>query len=253
MKSTLLHTLSALLSALLLTPTLALAGAHDSDYQKIQEASWHGDLGALTALSRALATHADLNRNDAESNYVAAYADYRIAGAGQRNLEANRNAIGDALQRAQQRLETLSTRATPMQAEALALLSSVYGLEISMEPVKGLTVGIKAGTTIAQAEKLDPSNPRVLLMKGIGKLFTPPLFGGGREDAMLSFQAGIAQLPPERYTAVNWGLDDLYIWRGIAEQGAGELTKARASFKQALVVAPQSQWATIMLREVAAR
>ena len=251
MKNPLLHTLSALLIAGALAPTLAQAAQHDSDYGQIQEASWRGDLAALTALSRALATQADLSNNDAEANYVAAYADYRIAGAGQRNVDANRITINDALARAQRRLETLSTRATPMQAEALALLSSVYGWEISMDPVKGMTLGMKAGTTIAQAEKLDPSNPRVLLIKGIGKLFTPPLFGGSREDALQSFQAGIANLPAVRYTAVNWGLDDLYIWRGMTEQGAGEVAKARASFQQALLVAPKQAWAARMLRESA--
>ena len=126
-------------------------------------------------------------------------------------------------------------------------------MEIATEPAKGATLGIKSGTTIAQAEKINPTNPRVLLIKGIGKLFTPPLFGGSREQAMASFEAAIAKLPPERFSAVNWGLDDAYVWRRIAQQHAGDTALARASFEQALVVAPNQQWAATMLRATAAK
>lgn len=117
--------LSALLSIALSTPLLALAGHHDSDFKQIQAASWQGDMKTLGTLSAALCKRADTRPEDAELGYVAAYADYRIAGAGQRDAQHNRAVISGAMARAQHRLEALAPQATPYQAEALALLSSV--------------------------------------------------------------------------------------------------------------------------------
>jgi len=237
---------TTLFAALLLTPLAALAGNMDAYYERIQTARWHGDIAELNAVS------SDLNRsaartNDPDVQLAAAVADYRLA-AQEANLpKPELDAADAALDRAQQTLETLTAGQAPNRAEGLALLSSIYGLEISLHPIRGMTLGPKAGAAIQQAEQLAPSNPRVLLSKGIGKLFTPPLFGGSRTDAIAAFNAVVTQIPASAFSASNWGLDDAYIWIGIAHAQAGETPAAKASWQQALAVAPESGWAKRLL------
>ena len=241
-----LRRLRCLASVIVLTvPLGALAGNLDAQFAQVQQASWHGDVAQLVALSQSLAPAAA--KDDVQAEYLAAYVDYRIAATGQRDQARYRPQIVDALQRAEARLQSLSTRDSPYQAEALALLSSVYGLDIAMDPAKGASLGYQSAMAINHAEQLAPNNPRVLLIKGMGKLFTPPIYGGDRNQAVQSFDRTIALLPTGRADAVNWGLDDAYIWRGMAQQAAGDVQGARTSFQQALRVAPQQGWATALL------
>ncbi|MBV8656467.1 MAG: hypothetical protein JO142_01450 [Burkholderiales bacterium] len=238
--------MTTLFATLMLAPLAALAGNMDAYYQRIQTARWHGDIAELNAVS------ADLHRSAAQTNdpdmqLAAAVADYRLAGQASHQAKPDLDSADAALARAQQTLEALTATQPPNRAEALALLSSVYGMEIGLHPVKGMLLGPKSGAAIQQAEKLAPTNPRVLLSKGIGKLFTPPLFGGSREDAIAAFNAVVSQLPVNEFTPTNWGLDDAYIWIGIAHSQAGEEAAAKASWQQALNVAPESGWAKNLL------
>ena len=240
--------MTTLFATLLLTPLAAFAGNMDSYYQRIQTARWHGDIAELSAVS------SDLHRSAAQSNdpdlqLAAAVADYRLAGQASHQAKPDIDSADAALSRAQATLETLTAGQAGNQAEALALLASVYGMEIGLHPIKGMLLGPKSGAAIRQAEKLAPTNPRVLLSKGIGKLFTPPLFGGSREEAITAFNAVVSQLPVSAFTPTNWGLDDAYIWIGIAHDQAGEAAAARASWQQALNVAPESGWAKHLLAE----
>lgn len=226
---------------------LAAQAAASPYFNSIQSASWHADIAALQDLSRQL--QAAAVNNDPETVYAAALADYRLANAGMKDEKQYRYVIDAALDRAENLLEKLSRCDTKYQAESLALLSSVYCTKIGISPIKGPVLGIKSGSAIAQAEKLAPDNPRVQLFKGLGKLYTPAIFGGDREGAMAAFNAAIAYLPKEQFSASNWGLDDAYIWRGIALKSAGRAAEARASFEQALAIAPESKWIKHLLAD----
>ncbi len=228
-------------------PLAAYADPFDSHFDRIQTATWHGDVAALSALGKELNTAAE--SNDPQAVYAAAYADYRLAGACRKQMKQCADAVDTALDRAESRLRTLGESATPYQAEALALLSTIYGLKIARSPIKGMLLGNLAGNAIDRAAKLAPDNPRVLLLKGVAKLNTPGFFGGDRDAAIQAFDAAIERLPRDRFTATNWGLDDAYVWRGIALKSAGRLKEAQASFERALQVAPEQEWARELLSE----
>jgi tetratricopeptide (TPR) repeat protein len=237
---------TTLFAALLLVPMFAFAGNLDAYYQRIQTARWHGDIAELNAVSSDL-HRAAAQSGDPDTELAAAVADYRLGTLAANLPKPDVSTADAALGRAQQTLEALTTGQAPNRAEGFALLSSVYGVEIGLHPSGMATLGQKAGLAIQQAEQLAPTNPRVLLSKGIGKLFTPPMFGGSRTDAMAAFNSVIAQLPASQFSATNWGLDDAYIWIGIAHQQAGERSEAAASWHQALSVAPESGWAKRLL------
>lgn len=223
----------------------AQAGNLDSYMNRIQAANWAADVPALQALCRELDQAASAG-SDAEGRYVAAYCDYRVAHAGKKDTASHEPAMNAALDRAEARLTALGAEAGPYQAEALALLSSVYGLQIGLSPLKGFTLGPKAGKAIARAEALAPANPRVQLFKATGKLFTPALFGGDRAEAVRALDQAIAALPAGHSDAVNWGLEDAYVWRSIALSET-DPAAAKASLEQALAVAPDYGWARYQL------
>jgi tetratricopeptide (TPR) repeat protein len=240
------------LSSLVLALSLALSGAnaahaaggHDylPDYQRIEAASWQADVAGLSALSGELNALAGAG-TEAEAALAAAYVDYRLANAGLADAKHNDAAIDAALERARQRLESLAGRAEPRQAEALAMLAGVYGLQIARSPLKGPLLGMKAGQAIAEALRLAPEQARVRLFAGINKLYTPALFGGDRELAIADFDSVIARLPRSEASAANWGLNDALLWRGLALKAVGRRDEARASVQQVLDAAPQHGWA----------
>lgn len=240
------HLLSALSCALLFAFAPAVhAGSYDPYFERIQRASWHADSVALERLSAELAPLAATAPQAPEAQYLAAYADYRLATAGQRERQPGMPV--PALLRAQQRLEALSVRQSPWQADALALLSAVYGLRISLDPSGSAALGMKSGAAIEQAKRLAPDNARVQLFAGIAKLYTPAMYGGSVEQAIAAFDLAIADAKASAPSAANWGLDDAYLWRGIAQKTAGKLDAARASYQQALAVAPEHGWAAQLL------
>ncbi len=240
--------ISIALSLIFTAPLITNAGTLNAYSERIQVASWHADVAALSTISKELQTAAE--NGDPETNYAAAYADYRLANAGQKDLKQYRELIDTVLDRAEEKLEALGNHDNAYQAESLALLSSVYGVKIGLSPIKGTILGIKSGNAIAKAEQLAPNNPRVQLFKGVGKLYTPPLFGGDRVAAMVALNLAINQLQNEPKSAINWGLEDAYIWRGIAEKSAGKKDAARLSFEQALMVAPEQAWAKYLIAEL---
>jgi tetratricopeptide (TPR) repeat protein len=226
----------------------------DDYFVKIQVATWVNDYASLAQLSKEL--NAKAASGGPEVIFVVAYDDYRLAAVGMNDLQHHAGEVNDALDRAQTRLEGLvsqGTLDTSDKAEALALLSSVYGMKIGLNPMKGPILGMKSGHALADAEQLAPNNPRVLLFKGIAKLNTPALFGGSRDEAIAAFDATIKNLSKENFDATNWGLDEAYIWRGIAYSDAGLVELARASYDEALRIAPDNAWAKAQRAQLVAK
>jgi tetratricopeptide (TPR) repeat protein len=153
--------------------------------------------------------------------YAAAYSHYRLAIAA--NILGQRSSASQALEQAQTLLE--QALINDKQAETLALLANVYGMQISFDTSKGATLGMKIGQLLEQAKALEPSNPRVALVQAISAFNTPSLFGGGMDKAInLSTQA--IEYYAQPCNEICWGETEAYTWRGLAKQENGDLTGA---------------------------
>lgn len=67
---------------------------------------------------------------------------------------------------------------------AHALLSAIYGLQIGLSPMKGMTLGGKSSKHLDQALALSPNDPFVLMLKGSNLYYTPSMWGGDPKEAI---------------------------------------------------------------------
>ena len=211
-----------------------------SGKQTLQAGENAGDLDAMYAaratFERALAD----TSLAAWGHYYIALADYRIAGL----LEGESKDPSEHLNAAVEHLKK-ATEIDPQSAEAHALLSSVYGWQIGLSPMKTMILGPKVGKASQKAKQLAPDNPRVVLSAAISDFNTPKMFGGSKEKGLQGFQRAaelFAQEEPTDPIQPVWGHREAYAWLGIAYQGQGELESARAAFEKALAIDPDFGW-----------
>ena len=173
-------------------------------------------------------------------HYYIALTDYRIAGL----LEGESKDPSEHLNAAVEHLKK-ATEIDPQAAEAYALLSSVYGWQIGLSPMKTMLLGPKSGKAIQKAKQLAPDNPRVVLSAAISDFNTPKMFGGSKEKSLQGLKRAaelFAQEEPTDPIQPVWGHREAYAWLGIAYQNQGELESARAAFEKALEIDPDFGW-----------
>ena len=173
-------------------------------------------------------------------HYYIALTDYRIAGL----LEGESKDPSEHLNAAVEHLKK-ATEIDPQAAEAYALLSSVYGWQIGLSPMKSMLLGPRVGKAAQKAKQLAPDNPRVVLSAAISDFNTPKMFGGNKEKGLQGFQRAaelFAQEEPTDPIQPVWGHREAYAWIGIAYQGQGELESARVAFEKALEIDPDFGW-----------
>jgi hypothetical protein len=70
------------------------------------------------------------------------------------------------------------------------------------------TYGPKAAEALARAKALDPDNPRVYMLEGQDKLYTPEQFGGSKTEAKALFETSLKKFnenKPKSTIAPAWG------------------------------------------------
>lgn len=74
-------------------------------------------------------------------------------------------------------------------AEIQLLQKMIYSLKMMVNPMERyMTFGMKATEQLAVAEKLDPSNPRIALIKAEDVYFTPEQYGGSQTKGIELFK-----------------------------------------------------------------
>lgn len=71
-----------------------------------------------------------------------------------------------------------------------------------------MTFGTKATEQLAMAEKTDPNNPRILLIKAEDIYFTPEQYGGSKEKGMELFKKALEKFNSYQTKTdldPNWG------------------------------------------------
>lgn len=95
-------------------------------------------------------------------------------------------------------------------AETPALLATVYGLMIGLEPARGMELGQQIGELQARAMSIGAGNPRVALIIGQALANTPAEWGGGVDKglAMIRKSLEFFQTYKPAPLAPTWGRDE---------------------------------------------
>ncbi|MEJ2613920.1 MAG: tetratricopeptide repeat protein [Ignavibacteriaceae bacterium] len=130
-------------------------------------------------------------------------------------------------------------------AEMLALMSTIYGIKISVNPELAQTLGPKNFSMISKALGLAPDNPRVLLEAGISKFNAPSYYGGSKTEALKYFQKSVENFEKpvtEDSLQPDWGHLNALAWLGMSYSALNEYGKAIEVYKKALEINPDYRW-----------
>jgi len=133
--------------------------------------------------------------------------------------------------------------ADPAFAEAFALYGYLLGMELALHPEKAMELGMKSFGSFDQALSIDPSNPRIHLLKGVYLLYVPEAYGGGPDSALESLLKAVGFFEKERVEdpmKPDWGKDEAYTYLGIIYKRKGDPAKAREMLVKALSLNPES-------------
>jgi tetratricopeptide (TPR) repeat protein len=236
-------------------PILALVAATTADAQtiagrdkwadsarvEIETATAHGDLNRIreagALVERALTAFPD----DPLLLHYLGYARYREATVMQGKKYDDKE-YRPLLEAADSLLERSASKL--QLPETYALRSSVLGQMIGSNPIRGVTLGPRSGNAMDRALELGPNNPRVWLLRGIGAMFTPSMFGGGVDKAEEYLNKALALFPNDRPAPPMpaWGYAEAYIWMGQVHKRRDRIDDARQAFNRALELQPDNGW-----------
>ena len=103
---------------------------------------------------------------------------------------------------------------------------------------------------MVEATELDPENPRIWMIEGIGAYHRPKMFGGGYDnarEAMLRSIEYFETYEPVDAAAPVWGESEAHAWLGKMEMEHGELASAEKRLERALELNPQNGWVAHVL------
>ena len=203
-----------------------------------------GDVEALHLAQALLDRALTVAPNDPWLLHYQGFAIYREASL---RMGRDRDGVGPLLERADSVLDRASRVASL--AETFALRSSVLGMMIGSNPIKGMTLGPHSGDQMERALAAGPNNPRVWLVRGIGAINTPAMFGGGLEKAEEYLKKSIALFTTDRPAAPapGWGAYEAHIWLGQVYARQDRKDEARAEYQKALALEPNDMWTRMSL------
>ena len=107
-------------------------------------------------------------------------------------------------------------------SEIHLLQKMIYSLKMMVNPMERFrTFGAKAEEELKKAEQLDPSNPRVALIKAEDTYYTPEQFGGSKTKGMELFKTSLEKFntfKPKTALDPNWGKTEAqYFLSGAAK------------------------------------
>ena len=123
-------------------------------------------------------------------------------------MESDKQKMDDYFTKAQgftDRADSLS----PKNSEIYTMRSWVLSAMIGVNPMmRGAKLGPESGMWLEKAIELDKTNPRPYFMKGQSAMYTPAMWGGGKDKAIVLFEKALElfkTFKPASSIAPNWG------------------------------------------------
>jgi len=193
------------------------------------------------AITKARAQLAALQAADPQSaglHYWVALADYRLVPRlmTKNKKDADRY-IKDGLDHLDRAIEL-----NPKFADAIALKAGLQGLSIAVSPSRAMSLGPDIEESFGRAAGMEPSNPRIVLLRGINTFNKPAFVGGGAKKALATLLEAADLFAAEKAGDIDWGHDEAYTWAGRAAAKMDKATDARTFYRKALELNPDNHW-----------
>lgn len=144
------------------------------------------DAAQLTALANDFSRIALKENKEWLPQYYAAFADIQ---KGRVLMQENQLGDLDALADDAQKHIDAADALSPNNAEIKILSKMVHSLRMMVDPqTRYMSESALASGFLAEAEKLDPENPRITLLTAEDTYFTPEQFGGSKEKGLELFK-----------------------------------------------------------------
>ncbi len=212
-----------------------------------QEATDKGDIEKLKEISTKLERLSTFGDKEWLVDYYLALNNYKICTILYNDKEESEKYLESSKETIQKSIEGKDDF-----ADSHALFASVLGMELGFNPKLGMINGMKSAQELEKAKKLAPENPRVYMVEGTSKLYTPKIFGGGVNKAIILFEKAEELFLKEKNQGIypDWGKDEIYVWLGNAYGKKEDDSTAIKFYKKALEVNPEYGWAKEILREI---
>ncbi len=124
---------------------------------------------------------------------------------------------------AEKYLGTAQSLAAGDNAEIHLLKKMAYSLRMMVNPQQRfMTDGARASEELSRAEKLDPSNPRITLIKAEDVYFTPEQYGGSKSKGIEMFRDAVSKFnayKPKTALDPNWGKAEAEYFMSLPIEG----------------------------------
>ena len=145
----------------------------------------------LTDLANAFERIADAEKNQWLAYYYAAYCNASagtMAGAGGDMMAAKADKTDPYADKADKQIKKAEELAKS-NSEIFIVKKMIATLRMIGDPMnRYMTYGPEAQAMLDEAKKLNPENPRVYVLEGQDKFYTPEQFGGSKEEAKVLFE-----------------------------------------------------------------
>jgi hypothetical protein len=145
----------------------------------------------LTDLANAFERIADAEKNQWLAYYYAAYCNASaglMAGSGGDIMVAKADKTDPYADKAEAQIKK-AEELMKSNSEIFVVKKMIATLRMIGDPMnRYMTYGPEAQAALDEAKKLDANNPRVYLLEGQDKFFTPEQFGGSKEEAKVLFE-----------------------------------------------------------------
>lgn len=165
----------------------------------------------LTDLANAFERIAEAEKNQWLPYYYAAFCNASagtLAGAGGDMMAAKTDKTDPYADKADRQVKKAEELAKS-NSEIFIVKKMIATLRMLGDPMnRYMTYGPEAQAMLDEAKKLNPDNPRVYLLEGQDKFYTPEQFGGSKQEAKVLFEKAqtlYGTFKPETNIHPNWG------------------------------------------------
>ena len=165
----------------------------------------------LTDLANAFERIADAEKNQWLAYYYAAFCNAKaglMVGSGGDMMAAKADKTDPYADKAEKQISK-AEELMKNNSEIFVIKKMIATLRMMGDPMnRYMTYGPQAQAMLDEAKKLDANNPRVYLLEGQDKFYTPEQFGGSKEEAKVLFEKSkqlFETFKPASSIHPNWG------------------------------------------------